>query len=801
MASNAEDFVLRLHDQVSPSARAAESALAQLEARIEQQHQALSGYEQQLEAAAAKLQAMANTSKGSVNIAAFRKQQEVVASLQQKIDDTAASMDRLGAVRPLANQVSALEGARNAITQAADAVGELESQLALLGGGATASQTDALTQAIDQQRHAVLRAQQAYVAMGGSAKNATSAAGGASAKVTTSAERARNAIVKEAAAVGELEARLSLLQSTEGGMAAEAAVLTRAIEEQRQAVVRAQQAYVEMGGSAKSAMSAGGNAGMKLAAGAAQGTAKTGELADALGGLEGPVGDTVSRGQQLTRVVQALGPAIPLVVIALAVVAILALAAAMVAATIAATKWAIKTADAARSQRLLTASLAVNHKALTGLGSILPRVQAATGMAADDVRKLATELAKAKVPAEHMGAALFAMATATAGGANAEFLAKLQAGLKATGKVPKELAAQMAKFEQIATAKMLSLDAQGATLKRSFDALFKDLKIEGLLTGLSMLVGLLDQNTASGQALKFLMEAMFQPLIDGVAAALPTVRRMFLHITIFALQAYIAIVQFFRSPAGKGLVTGLKIVAANLAGLFALATAGLTLLALPFIITAAAIPVMTAAVGFVWNILSGLFGWVGGAASAAWDWVASSAASAWATVSGTVQSAMNAVYAAVDAAVAWLGSVSLADVGAAMIQGLVAGIVSAPGAVIEAITGVVGGAIAAAKAMLQQNSPSKVFMAIGAGTGEGMAMGIEAEAANVQSSMQDMVAPDVAPNDGSELTAGGTKPGKGGGGRSVEFNNCTFGGDLTKSTVGGWMREWFHQDELQPEPA
>jgi hypothetical protein len=672
MASNAEDFVLRLHDQVSPSARAAESALAQLEARIEQQRQALSGYEQQLEAAAAKLQAMANTSKGSVNVAAFRKQQAVVASLQQKIDDTSASMDRLGAARPLANQVGALEGARNAITQAADAVGELEARLELLKSseGATSGQTDALTQAIDRQR---------------------------------------------------------------------------------QAVVRAQQAYVKMGGTAKNAMGSAGGAGMKLASGAEQGAAKTGELADALGGLEGPVGDTVSRGQQLTRVLQALGPAIPFIVAALAAIAFAALAVAILAAVVAATKFAIKRADAARSQRLANESLAANHKALANIEKIMPRVQDASGLAAEEIRGLAADLAKAKVPAQQMEAALKAMATAKAGGANAEFLAKLQARLKATGKVPAELAAQMAKFESIAKRKMLSLDAQGEKLKRNVTGLFSGLKIEGFLTGLSKVVALFDSSTASGRALKVLMEGIFQPLIDAATRAIPLVIRGFLLLTRAALRAFIAVKPLYDLiNQGGGTGIGLEKPIAQFNALAASANAA------------------NAAMG---------------------------------TMGGTGASAAAQVQGGVSA----LKSTSLADVGANMMSSLADSILSGGSAVVSAITSVVGGAVATANAILDIKSPSRVFARIGAHTAVGMAQGIAANTNAVQESMANMASPEAVANEAGK-TDGATSasiPGSTGGGQTVhvEIRDCVFGDGIDEAGLEAWAIGFFHRNALAVEAA
>lgn len=67
----------------------------------------------------------------------------------------------------------------------------------------------------------------------------------------------------------------------------------------------------------------------------------------------------------------------------------------------------------------------------------------------------------------------------------------------------------------------------------------------------------------------------------------------------------------------------------------------------------------------------------------------------------------------------------LVSIGSNIISGLVRGIQNAAGSVVSAITGVVGGAIDAAKSFLGIASPSKVFKEIGDFTMQGMELGIE----------------------------------------------------------------------------
>ena len=76
--------------------------------------------------------------------------------------------------------------------------------------------------------------------------------------------------------------------------------------------------------------------------------------------------------------------------------------------------------------------------------------------------------------------------------------------------------------------------------------------------------------------------------------------------------------------------------------------------------------------------------------------------------------------------------------GRSMIQGLISGIKSAAASVASAARSVVQGAINAAKSALKINSPSKVFIALGESTGEGMCIGLDRSAVVVSHSAEDM---------------------------------------------------------------
>ena len=84
-------------------------------------------------------------------------------------------------------------------------------------------------------------------------------------------------------------------------------------------------------------------------------------------------------------------------------------------------------------------------------------------------------------------------------------------------------------------------------------------------------------------------------------------------------------------------------------------------------------------------------------------------------------------------------SFDLVGAGADLIQGLINGISSMAGAVIDAIGGVVGGAIDWAKSLLGIGSPSKLFRQFGDWTMQGLALGIEDGAGDALDAMGSVV--------------------------------------------------------------
>ena len=117
-------------------------------------------------------------------------------------------------------------------------------------------------------------------------------------------------------------------------------------------------------------------------------------------------------------------------------------------------------------------------------------------------------------------------------------------------------------------------------------------------------------------------------------------------------------------------------------------------------------------------------------ASAAWDKLKELTQRAWdglkEVISNTIQDIKGAVSSIKDKILSALSRAKdwLVDTGRDLIQGLIDGIKASAQRVIDAMTGIVSGAIDSAKRLLGIKSPSKVFFSIGIDVGEGLVRGL-----------------------------------------------------------------------------
>ncbi len=465
--------------------------------------------------------------------------------------------------------------------------------------------------------------------------------------------------------------------------------------------------------------------------------------------------------------------------------AIAAVTAALIAGTIAVAAWAVGLGNARRDAALVEEASAALHPELAALSGEFASITEQTGASAQQLRGWKKQLDAAKVPAEDIPDALRAMALAEAAlgqGGSAELLENLKETKDAIGDAAREA---QKKLGGIVEKRMLGLDQQALRFKKNISDIFGNLNIEPALEGLRVLVDLFDKGSASGQAIRFLFETIFQPLIDGAADAAVVVEAFVLGFLIGLTRLYIgakpyikAIQEFFgfEDTALEDTLLSAKTAGELLVPVFigivfaitaAIAIVGF-LVAQLFLLPAAAAAVVA---GVVWMGMQ------------VWEWV-----------TGTFEK----VSAFLDGLIP-----GFSDVGLNIVKGMINGITSGASGVIGAVIDVAKGAITAAKKALGIASPSTVFAELGGYTAEGFAVGVDDGAADAQAAMQAMVEPPAAGSvyaaagqsgataSAERASAAGEARGGAAGGKMVNFNGPVyFGGkQATKGEIASLVEQ------------
>lgn len=212
--------------------------------------------------------------------------------------------------------------------------------------------------------------------------------------------------------------------------------------------------------------------------------------------------------------------------------------------------------------------------------------------------------------------------------------------------------------------------------------------------------------------------------------------------------------------------------------------------------------------------ISVVVNWITGSAvpwiTGAWDKLSSGVTNMWNTIKGAFNSVKNGVLdmyngikAQIDRALTAVGNMAtgvgdkigavvdwftglpgriasalfglpnkMLDIGQDVVQGLIDGIKKMATKAVDAVKGVVDGAIGGAKRLLGIKSPSRVFMAIGQQTGDGLRLGLEAGAQGVRraaAGLADTVSTYGTP-DPLNVSAGGSLAAAGAGGLTVNIN-------------------------------
>ncbi len=535
---------------------------------------------------------------------------------------------------------------------------------------------------------------------------------------------------------GALRNMQAALRSMQGGTSVSIDAFKKLkdqIDAQKQSVAQASESFVKLGGDFNQIKAP------KLE----PATDSVGGFLGAIKGGAGPMGGFLEKIQAVRGAVQKMGAGNALAIAgaaALAAVLVIVTVAA-ISAAIAITKFALASADAARNSKLATEGLAASSKELAGLGKILPGLQAATGLSADELRGLAEQLEAAGVKAKDLPDALRAIATAKAGGASAAFLKQLNDDLKAGKKSAKELADEVnAKFGGIVARKLLSLDSQAERFKKNLAGIFANVKIEPFLKALAEIVALFDSSTASGRALKAMAEGILNPLFEALSALAPLAKGFFQGMVIGALLLTVAVLKVknaLRDAFGDSLgkIDLLKVgMYAGVAAFAALVTVGIVLaavlasialavafIALPFVIAGVVIGAVIYGVIYVIGLLGEAF-------MAAYNFIA---------------------------------GINFGELGSSIISGIVNAITGGAAWVWDAMKGLASGAIGAFKGALGISSPSKVFQGLGQQLPAGAAGGIEAGSDAVAGAAEGMAS--AAVSGASAGGEGGAPKGAGGG--------------------------------------
>jgi len=530
---------------------------------------------------------------------------------------------------------------------------------------------------------------------------------GAANAAAASLVRLKSKIDEDVVALREMQKAMRNLKGNTSTSSAAFTNLRDRIAAQKAAIASSQSRFVQLGGTfGKTATQATGFAG------------KLGELGGAMGQSGGAVG---ALGGGLARLAPLL--ANPAVLIGALVAGLLALAAAAGVAIAALLRYAVVQSDARRSDELrieglnmLRQSYGRSTASVSDYMAAIDRASDSTNVGRSTLEGYARSLSRAGLrgdaltdSVEAMG--LAAMVEGDRGAARFRALA-MQTRL-AGGSVADLAESYRNRLGPIARRIMLSLPNQTDRLRRSLARIFSGLRIEGFLSALDQVASLFSQSTASGRALKAIVEALFQPLIDQTEVLGPIVRRFFQGMLIGALVLTIGFLRVrnaLRDAFGGTEVFGdidLLTVAlyAGVAAFILLAIsvgaavvvfAALALVIAGFVATVLAVPLLLLAIGA-------------------------------------------AIGYALGAAIDFFVSTDWNAVARSMIDGLVGGLTRGRDAIVAAVRGLATSAASTFRTTLGIESPSRVFAEYGMNISGGVAEGIDAGSPGVDGAVAGLV--------------------------------------------------------------
>ena len=476
--------------------------------------------------------------------------------------------------------------------------------------------------------------------------------------------------------------------------------------------------FVKLGGSFAKAAAGADDMSEPIAK---SGDALKGLMDTAKGGL-GPMNGLFERLQML----KTGGPVAAIIALEMA---FLALGAAVLGVVYKMAEYALACSDAANKQKNILTGLTGSAQAASELQSMISDVAGQVPIASTEVAKFAEDLYKSGKRGDELKKALVSASMAAA-------------GLGKDTKLGSELARKA----------MLPLDVQVMKARENFAKIFAGVKVESFEKALQAVLSLLDENSSAAKALKFVVETILNPLFDAVATLGPMIKAFFQGMVIAALVVVIAVLRLrraFKEAFGSDLSVSIDLVKTGLyAGMAAVA-----------VLTAAVAALAVAMAAFAAGALVGVMMLVAPIAILMLGFAAACFVAMLPLI--ILGAAIYGLYLAFKAAYTAISGMEWSSVGKSLMDGLLNGITSGAGAVMDAIRNLAGKMTSTIKGALGIASPSKVFAELGNFTAEGMALGIEGGSDRVNSAVGSMVSiPAEAPS------------GKvsGGGGRQIVVN-------------------------------
>lgn len=286
------------------------------------------------------------------------------------------------------------------------------------------------------------------------------------------------------------------------------------------------------------------------------------------------------------------------------------------------------------------------------------------------------------------------------------------------------------KFAGSALEQMRSLDKLSERLHENLESLFSGLKTGILLGALQKLVGLLDESSESGKAIRDALGAIAQPISDAIEAALP-----YLEVFIEGM-IYMALVVVLMGLKIKNALSGLipESLTKNIdwlevafwAGAIVMAVFSAAAIALALTLLALSLPFWTV-IGLIVLLVV------------------------------AIVMAIDYIVGLVDGIATAFDDIDFAGIGKYITDGIATGLADGAKAIFDAMTKLGEGAYAAFKAAIKSKSPSVLFRMAGRTIPQGVGLGVEDESDRVSDAVAAMTDPSdmVAPRGGKRDNGGG----------------------------------------------